>query len=152
MLMTVNWKNVALLAVTISALPIFSGCCRSVDSAVSHPNQIRGWQEFGHGPTKSVGEFVVKKGEAIDNHNVAIEVLGITQGRSCFGTESTGPSARLRFSKVADRQTILEIDLTAGNTRLISFNRSLVEEYGLDTISIRGINTKEGWVWFELRP
>lgn len=140
------------LFVLIVVLPALSGCCRSVDSNPSRPNQVRGWQEFGEGPTKSIGEFVLKKGESIDNHIVAVQLLDTAKGRSCDGTESSGPSALVRFYRVSDQQTILEIQLTAGNTRLINFNRSLVEEYGLDTIFIRGINTQDDWIWFELLP
>jgi hypothetical protein len=140
------------LLVLIVVLPALSGCCRSVDSNPSRPSQVRGWQEFGEGPTKTIGEFVLKKGESINNHIVAVQLVDIVKGRSCSGTESTGPSALVRFYRVSDRQTLLEIQLTAGNTRLINFNRPLVEEYGLDTIFIRGINTQDGWIWFELLP
>jgi hypothetical protein len=150
--MRVDWREFARFTIAISGLLTFSGCCRSVDSNPSLPAKVRGWQESGQGATKSIGEFVLKKGESIDNHNVAVQLVEITKGRSCVGTESSAPSARVRFFRVSDKRTILEIDLTAGNTRLINFNRSLVDEYGLDTISIRGINTKDGWLWFEVRP
>lgn len=140
------------LVVLIIVLPGLNGCCRSLDSNPSRPNQVRGWQEFGSGPTKSIGEFVLKKGESTDNHIVGVQLVDTVKGRSCSGTETTGPSALVRFFRVSDQQTLLEIQLTAGNTRLINFNRPLVEEYGLDTIFIRGINTQDSWVWFELMP
>lgn len=149
--MRLDSRKFAMLIV-ISVLPALGGCCRSVDSNPSRPIKVRGWQEFGEGPTKSIGEFVLHKGESIDNHSVGVQLVDTTKGRTCYGTESTGPSAVVRFYSVSDQQTILEIRLTPGNTRLISFNRPLVEEYGLDTIFIRGINTKDGWIWFELLP
>lgn len=140
------------LVVLIIVLPSLSGCCRSVDSNPSRPNQVRGWQEFGSGPSKSIGEFVLQKGQSTDNHIVGVQLVDTVKGRSCSGTESTGPSALVRFFRVSDQETLLELQLTAGNTRLINFNRPLVEEYGLDTIFIRGINTQDSWIWFELMP
>jgi hypothetical protein len=138
------------LFVLIIVLPGLSGCCSSVDSNPSRPNQVRGWQEFGSGSTKSTGEFVLKKGESTENHIIGVQLVETVKGRSCSGTESTGPSALVRFYRVSDQQTLLEIQLTAGNTRLINFNRPLVEEYGVDTIFMRGINTQDNWIWFEL--
>ncbi len=135
--------------VIILLLITASGCCRRVDTNPSRPNQVRGWQEFQEENIKGVGEFVLNRGDSVNNGRVGVKLINTIQARACRGTESAGPSATVQFYRVSDKKIIWESDLPKGNTSFISFNPSLVE-YGLGTISIHEINTKEGWIWFEL--
>lgn len=127
-----------------------SGCCSRVESEPKRPAQVRGWHQVQQEGVTSAGEFVLTKNSTIENTRVGIELKEIVAGRSCRGTESVWPKAVVRFYRVADKHTLVELELTQGNTRLINFNRSLVADYGVDTVSVRAINTKDGWIWFDL--
>lgn len=132
-------------------LPLaLGGCCWSVESEPQRPAQVRGWDQVRQEGVTSVGEFVLTKASSIENAKVGIELKEMIKGRTCRGTESVGPKAIMKFYRVADRQTLAELELSQGNTQLINFSPSLVEDYGVDTIAVRAINTKDSWVWFEL--
>ncbi|MEO7507241.1 MAG: hypothetical protein ABIZ95_08410 [Pyrinomonadaceae bacterium] len=98
-----------------------------------------------------MGEFVLKEGESIDNGKLGVEIIDIVNGRTCRGTESMGPNVRWRFFRVSDKSTILEIELTGGTGNVSGFEPILWDEFGISMISAQAINTKDGWVWFELR-
>lgn len=125
------------------------GCCWSVESEPQRPAKVRGWDEVRQQGT-SVGEFLLTKDSPVENARVGVELKEIIKGRTCQGTESVGPKAVVRFYRVPDKQTLVELELSQGNTRLINFSRSLVEDYAVDTIAVQAINTKDSWVWFEL--
>jgi len=140
----------SLFALTL-ALVTCAGCCQRVDSNPARPSRVRGWGEaqLDNG-IKSAGEFLLHKGESATNADLGIELKEVIPAQSCRGTESSPAKAVIRIYRLADRKDVLEMEMTPGNTRLISFSRVLVNEYHLDTISMRAINTVEGWVWFEL--
>jgi len=129
-----------------------SGCCSRVESDPPRPNQVRGWREFEESGIKAIGEFVLKKGETVDNGSFGVKLIDTIPDQNCFITEGPShlPKATMQFYRVSDKQVLLEIDLPKANTSFMSFRPSIVEEYSINTISIREINTKEGWIWFEL--
>lgn len=130
-----------------------SGCCGRVDSDPPRPNRVRGWNEtrIEYGIT-SIGEFVLKKGESVDNGRFGIKLVETIPDQKCVIIEGPShlPKATVQFYRVSDKQVLLEIDLPKANTSFMSFHPSIVEDYGINTISIREINTKDGWIWFEL--
>ena len=136
-----------LLAITVA------GCCRRIDSDPPRA-QARGWGQLREGGVTSAGEFLLTKGSVVEypkeNARVGIELKEVIQGTTCRGTESRGPQAVVRFYNVANKQTITELTITEGSTRLISFFPALAEEYGLDTLSLKAINTKDGWIWLDI--
>ncbi len=144
-------KNHLRLCPLLLLLPlVLGGCCWSVESEPQRPAQVRGWVQVQREGVTSVGEFLLTKASSVENARVGIELKEIIKGRTCRGTESVGPKAIVRFYRVSDKESIGELELTQGNTRMINFNRSLVEDYGVDTIAVRAINTKDGWLWFEV--
>ena len=132
-------------------LLLTSGCCQQLDSDPARPGNVRNWQEFQRADgIEVVGEFLLQKGEATEDRGLGIQLIETIQGKECRGTESTGPAAVVRFYRAATKEKILEIELKKANTNLITFSPALVEAYGISTISITEVNTKERWLWFEL--
>jgi hypothetical protein len=132
-------------------LILTSGCCTRLESNPARPSNVRGWQEFQRQDgIKVAGGFLLQKGEATEHGGLGIQLIDTIQGKECRGTESMGPSAVVRFYRTTTKEKILEIELRKANTQLINFNPALVEEYGISTISITEVNTREGWIWFEL--
>jgi len=144
-------NHYALVLLLLTSCFGIHGCCRTIESNPALPTQVRGWaesdKEYG---IKSLGEFVLRKGESINNGRIAIELQDTIRAKTCRGTESTRPGAIVRFYRVADGQVMLQIEMGPGNTRLINFNPDLPNKYDLDTISISEINTVDQWVWFEV--
>ena len=132
-------------------LLLTSGCCKRLESNPARPGNVRGWLEFQRDDgIEVVGEFLLKKGEATEDGGLGIQLIDTIQGKECRGTESMGPSAVVRFYRTTTKEKILEIELRKTNTQLINFSPALVEGYRISTISITEVNTREGWIWFEL--
>ena len=96
---------------------------------------------------------MLKKGEAVENDRFKVELIKTIAPIRCaepFAENDLIPRAVLRLYKADNKQPILNVEVTKGATsRLINYN-FLVNDYGVGTIFVREINTKDEWVWFEL--
>lgn len=54
----------------------------------------------------------------------------------------------LRFYKVSDHQVIQDETVFMGGANLAG---SSISEFGINGIYVNAINTKERWIWFDLR-
>lgn len=140
------------LILVLASLGIGCDCVR-IESTPSRPEQIRGWREItkDHGII-SAGEFIVDKDHPVEGEKLGIALIKTSPAMRCSNpwTEPpNSPEATVRFYRVADKAVLLELPIYKGNTRLINFAFP-IEEYGVDTISIHEINTKDEWVWFDL--
>lgn len=129
---------------------MYGGCCSTMESNPERPSQVRGWNRVEQRGVRSLGEFLLTKTTPVEEQTYGIELKDVIRGRNCQGTESVGPKALVRLYRLPDKETLMELELTEGNTRIITFNRSVAETYNLDTIAVRAINTKDAWVWFEI--
>ena len=128
----------------------YGGCCSTVESVPERPSQVRGWNRAQQNGVTSAGEFLLTRTKPVEGEKIGIELKDVKKGNNCAGTESFGPKAVVRLYRIPDKQTLLELQLTEGNTRLVSLNRAVAEDSGIDAIAVRAINTKDGWVWFEI--
>ena len=132
---------------------VMSGCCKQVQFTPQQPNSVRGWQEFDDGVITAMGEFFLRKGEKIDNGHFGVELIKTVAPQKCyepFAENILIPHAVLRFYEVSTKRTILEIDAPRhSNQRLVSFGFPL-NSYGVDSVLVNEVNTRDAWVWFEL--
>jgi hypothetical protein len=131
-----------------------SGCCEEIPSTPDRPASVHGWQEFRTSQGfPALGEFVLKKGEPVENGRFGLELIKTVSPQKCKGYMAEGvpnPLATIRIYDVKTKRTLVEVEISNHSSRrLISFGFP-VSEYGLDTLFAREINTKDEWVWIEL--
>ncbi len=134
-------------------LIFLGGCCERYEQPrPSRPKQVSGWTDSDFGGVHSVAELLLKEGESSENDKIGIEVVSISQLETCVKTfsEPKTPEAVVRIYRVADRQVLFESSIRAGAEKL---ERSVLSgpEFGVSVLFIDGINTKERWVWLDLR-
>ena len=91
-----------------------SGCCRPVESNTPPPAQVKGWQTVQVRGKDPIGEFVLKKGESVENQTIGIELVDVAPGENCWYKEWRNDGAVVRIFRVSDKQTIRQIDSTMG--------------------------------------
>ena len=129
------------------------GCCEEVHFTPQRPTSVRGWHEFNEQGAHVIGEFVLNKGEDVDNGRLGVELVKIIPRKRCHDLSAendTIPRALMKFYRAKDHQPIGEIEVTKGaSSRLVNYNIP-VDGYGVDAVFVREINTKDEWIWFEL--
>jgi hypothetical protein len=143
------WTFGQILCATV-CLVAFTGCCSTIVSEPPRPAEVRGWGKYSENGLTMLGEFVLANGQTTSRDNLGVEVTSIVPGRKCIGTESMGPKARVRFFRVSDGTTLLEIDRPVGTITVSDFSPVLTRDFGVSALSINAVNTKDGWVWLEL--
>jgi len=139
-----------ILVVSITLLSCAAACGPNYKQP-AYPNNVPGWKEHdypdgGH----SIGKLVLRKGESSDNGTIGVTVVNILSPELLAEPWSYRGSPRvvLRLFKPSDRQTSCEITFSIANHLLRNYKCSAT--FGLSGINIYSINTKEGWVYFEL--
>ena len=129
------------------------GCmCKRLDSTPQPPNHVVGWQRFRDQDLWAKGEFVLNQGESVEHANLGITIIKTIPSQKCSDPWAEQPSpsrAMLRIYRLPEKRLLLEGEFSPGNTRLISFNFP-VDEFGIDSILVKEINSKDQWVWFEV--
>jgi hypothetical protein len=144
-------SSMRLLICIMIFVVLATGCCVPLESDPLPPGQPDGWHEYqGKYGITVLGTFLLRKGEVTEKGDLGIQLVDTVKGRTCRGTESMGPSAIVRFYSVGTKETVLQIEVRKGNSQLSGFNRTLIEESRIATMSVHEINTKDGWIWFEL--
>jgi hypothetical protein len=131
-----------------SILVVFhAACCTQPQTATAHPAAVRGWQTWDHFGVRLIGELVLRKGEASDNGNLGVRVLGIRAGKAAcrVGREPIEPDVTVLFYKLADPNVTCTITTAAGS-RLLQCD----ERLGLNMLAVLAINSEEGWVYFRV--
>lgn len=116
----------------------------------ARPEQVRAWKEKVFDGVHSMAELVLDAGKSSESSELGVEVVSISPYETSGGIfdHPTGPTAVLRFYRVSDRRVVLERSMSTGGANLVE---SPLSEFGINGIYINGINTKERWVWFDLR-
>ena len=113
------------------------------------PTKVHGWQPFSVSTYTVQGDFVLNKGESVNDGRVGITVVDIFSGTCHLFHEPTYPTARLRFFRVSDRSVICEIVFQGGSSnRLAAIDGCGSLKW--DFIGVTGVNSKDNWVSFNL--
>ena len=127
--------------------------CKEVPSTPDPPTTVRGWQKFDEQGIHAIGEFLLRKHQSVENDKFGIELVETITPKRCsdhFGEDDVTPCVVMRFYEVPGKRVILETKIRKqANLRLIDVNFP-TEIYGVSAISVREINTRDEWAWFEL--
>ena len=114
------------------------------------PQAVHGWRSYETGSITVKGEFVLNKGESTNDGNVGIQITDVIPVKYYLLDSAKLPKARLRFFRVKDQTTICEVEFTRGGNGLTR-PEFCGGQLPWDTIYIRDVNAREGWVFFDLR-
>jgi hypothetical protein len=131
-----------------------SGCCLSQEpSQTVRPDKVEGWKDSYFSGVHSIAELVLSTGESSDNGELGVKVIEIISPEPCAEGYAAMPKAVLSFYRASDKHVLCEATFTSGGTFLGNGPpySHCTPEVSLSAISIKAINTKEGWVWFDLR-
>jgi hypothetical protein len=143
-------------AILMAGVLIFSSSyCSSAQERkqTTAPKKVAGWKETYSGGVHSVGELLLKKGESSDNGKLGVEVVDIETPPADAEGYAGLPKVVLRFYDPADKRTLCEATFTEGGTVMGSGPPypHCKPDVGLSALSINSINTKDNWVWLDLR-
>ena len=132
-----------------------SGCCQlfsKEDPQPARPNLTSSWREqtdlFG---VRSIGFFVMNKGEATDNGQLGVKVIDILPKECrCMSCEPTNPRVRIAFYRPSDNKLLCEDDFFQGSSSF-DIRPKCDPTMGISVIAINAVNTQEKWVSFDLR-
>jgi hypothetical protein len=141
------------LVLVIVHLIFLSGCCEPYEQPQpARPKQVSGWKDSPFSGVHSVAELILKEEESSENGRIGVKVVSISQPEKCVKTfsEPKTPEAVVRIYRVVDQQVLFEGTVSGGAKSLAGSPLSN-PEFGISVLFIDGINTKERWVWFDLR-
>ncbi len=155
--MRITWGLRMIVLVTIFSTlfyGVMASCCISPQKRhpePKRPDSVRGWRDAEFSGVHSIAELVLKKGESSDNGSLGVQVVDIIAPDRCAEPNSYlgSPRVIVRFFRPSDRMKLCEATLIEGGSGLDS--PTCDKEFGVTVIYINAINTKEGWLWFELR-
>lgn len=137
------------------AFTVFSpGCYRCVREELNPPRpaHLRGWQSMRWEGVTYTAEFLLKPGERVENDKFGIEVVKIIPPQKCSGylAEAKWVEVVIRFYRVPENETLLERKFTGLGSTI--FREHLIQQppYNVVGLSVDKVNTKEGWVSFNL--
>jgi len=138
----------------LGILLFMSACgCVEVPSTPDPPTTVRGWQEFDEQGIHAIGEFLLRKHQSIENDKFGVELVETITPKRCsdpWAEDDVTPRVVMRFYEVPGKRVILETKIRKqANLRLIDVDFPSAR-YGVGAISVRDINTRDEWVWFEL--
>jgi hypothetical protein len=132
------------------------GCCTETPRVEpAYPTQERGWNERYDKGVRSLGTFVLRKGQTTDNGKLQVKLLDVIPGDSCAeaGTTISRARAILQFVRLPEQKVLCEDSFVETSSMTISGTACSknLGEFGVAGILIGDINLKEGWVFFEVR-
>ena len=114
------------------------------------PTYAQGWQQHDVGAVTIKGQFVLNKGQSVNDGTVGIRVVDIRGGSCAAFREPEYPSTKVQFFSVSDQRVLCEDVFRVGGSRL-----DVIEGCGKslkwDVLGISAINSKDNWVAFDLR-
>ena len=143
------------LVLPLLLLSLFlNGCCRSENNPPLPSGTSKGWTPWTIRGTdvQICGDFVLHKGESVNDRNVGIEVVELFPAKCGLLNHPPDdiPQARLRFFRVSDQKTLYEVTQRRG-TGFIITEMDRRAELPWQIIDIVAINSQEGWIDFNLR-
>jgi hypothetical protein len=132
----------------------YAGCCSPQERAQpTRPEKVAGWKDAYFSGVHSIGEFVLRKGESTEKGELGVRVVDIIPPQPCSEGYASEPKAVLRFYEPASGKVLCEATFAPGGT-VVGEGPPFpycTPEVGLSAISVNAINTKDNWVWFDLR-
>ena len=112
-----------------------------------------GWRKIQLGDTTIYGDFVLRKGESVNNGEYGVEALALYPARCSFldRPREDLPSAELRFFKLDDNSTLCRFTFKRGSAGLDANTCERWNDMIWSVVEINDVNTKSGWVKFNLR-
>jgi hypothetical protein len=99
---------------------------------------------------RTVGFFVMNKGESIDNGLLGVKVIDVLPKEcKCMSCEPTYSRVKIAFYRPSDNKILCEGEFQG--TASLEIMAKCDPEMGISHIGINAINTKENWVSFDLR-
>ena len=143
--------------ITMAGLLLGSGSCCSKVSKLNNPpmpGHTEKWRKYQLGENTTVyGDFVLHKGESVNDGVYGIEAINFYPAK-CDHRDVPGedlPSAELRFFKVSDNSTLCDFTFKRGSALLDENTCRDSDKLIWSVVEINDINTKQGWVRFNLR-
>ena len=134
---------------------VYAGCCSPQEQAQpARPEKVSGWKEVQESGFVIVGTFVLSKGESTDNGKLGVKVVDIIPPKACSEGYAAMPKVVLSFYRPSDGKVLCdEAIFTEGGTLMGTGPPypHCKPDVGLSAISVNAINTKDNWVWFDLR-
>ena len=128
-------------------------CCPARRTEPPYPIDVSGWRDYKEGTTKIRGSFVLRKGERTDNGKLEIKVLDLMPPECTGDAGNFKERARvkLEFVRLSDQQALCsEIFPENGGGSLSGACGGIPDEFAIFGVGVRGINLKDGWVFFVL--
>ena len=141
----------SVIIVAILSISLSSSCgCPAEDPQPIRPDHSEGWKDTYESGVHFLGEFVLNSGESTSNRRIGVKVVEIKPAKPCTSKESAlgYPEATIRFFNGANGQVLCERSFMPGNALLYA---SCGTDFSLTAIGIIAINSKDGWVHFDLR-
>jgi hypothetical protein len=93
---------------------------------------------------------VLNKGESTDNGVIGVKIIDIIPPDRCAsqGTYDAFPKAVIMFFRPQDQQVLCKVTIVGDAT---NSNINCDSNIGVSVIGVEAINTKEGWIYFDLR-
>ena len=151
-----------LLFVILALLGIgMQGCCIKENRVEpSYPSNLSGWEGRKKPDGSVIRDFVLRKGQAIDNGEVQVKVVDIIPGDPCAegGSFLRVARARIQFVRLADLKFLCEETFAERSASIFSpdgcgssqSDVSALKGLGIFNIHVTAINLKEEWVSFGL--
>jgi len=148
-----NAQMVGLCLLVIASL--YAGCCSPQERVQpARPEKVAGWKVIHDGTVVIIGTFVMNKGESTDNGELGVKVVDIIPPKPCSEGYAAMPKVVLSFYRPSDGKVLCdEAIFTEGGTSMGTGPPypHCKPDVGLTAISVNAINTKDNWVWFDLR-
>jgi hypothetical protein len=137
------------LTVLVLSVLTTAGCCRPwQEPQPTRPSNAVGWKRSRDGTVQVLGQFVLNKGETTVGDRLGITVTNISPLINCLTPMQEPPAKEvtLKFFNPSNQQILCETTVREGGGTL-----QCGKPTNLPTISVNGINTRDGWIWFDLR-
>lgn len=148
-------RHMRTLALVSGILILSSGFCWSSQEREQPvaPKKVSGWKDTYSSGVHSIGELYLHKGTSSDNGNLGVEVIDVVKPQAGAEGYAGMPKVILRFYRAADKRTLCEATFTEGGTSIGDGPPypHCKPDLGLSAVSVNAINTKENWVWIDLR-
>ena len=134
---------------------VYAGCCSPQERVQPvRPEKVRGWKEIRDGTVVSIGMFVLNKGESTDNGELGVKVVDIIAPKPCSEGYASEPKVVLQFYRPSDGKVLCDEAIFGEGGTFMGTGPPYPHckpDLGLSAISVNAINTKDNWVWFDLR-
>src|SRR5712692_2467002 len=141
------------LLVGLSIVIWLQGCCAMQRTEPAYPKNVVGWRDYKEGTTWLRGNFFLRRGERTENGKLEIKVLDLIPPECTGDAGNYAERARvkLEFTRLSDQKVLCsETFPENGGRSLTGLCADIPKEFSILDVSVRAINLKDGWVFFDL--